>query len=205
MFLDFIASLLPLAFFGLFGTLAFFSAMGVAFLRSSIHSVLALVFLLVNISCLFLLLKAEFMAMLMLMVYVGAVTVLFLFFVMMIAERKEEKSPPILYGKTIYLMFGLFILTMGLTIFCKTYPHTSTTQHDVKMIGAVLYTDFLPIFQTCGLILLMAIVGSIALLHNSKDETNVARKQNYSEQMSASYHVNLRMVKIGFKEGVEDE
>lgn len=205
MFLDWIASLMPLAFFGLFSMLAFFSSLGVAFLRSSIHAVLSLVFLFVNISCLFLLLQAEFMAMLMLVVYVGAVTVLFLFFVMMIAENNEKKVSSIHYGKTIYLMCGLFVLTMLLTIFCKTYPHITTTHHDVKMIGAVLYTDFLPMFQSCGVILLMAIIGAIALLHNSQDEENMARKQDYAMQLSASQHANLRMMKIGFRKGVNDE
>lgn len=94
---------------------------------------------------------------------------------------------------------------MVLTIFCKTYPYNETVSHDVKMIGEVLYTDFLPVFQSCGVILLMAIVGAIALLHNSQEEEHVARKQDYGEQMAASYHENLRMVKIGFREGIKDE
>lgn len=194
-------------FFGLFAFLAILASIGVILSKKAIHAVLCLVFLFFNISCLFLLIKAEFIAMLMLVVYVGAVTVLFLFFVMTIADaEKSAKLCENRYLKSSLLIFLAFLACFLPAMIHKTFAAAEISAHPTIMIGELLYTQFAPIFQSCGVVLLVAIMASITLMNQNKEpEEHPVKKQNFLEQMSASAKKNLKLVNVDFKAGMNDE
>lgn len=158
--------------------------------RNPVHSVLWLIVAFFNAAGLMLLLGAEFIAMLLVIVYVGAVAVLFLFVVMMLDIDFAEMRA----GFTRYLPFGLLIaavllaemiLAVGVWSFAELGPDTRMATIDPEMpnieaIGRALYDRYLLVFEGAGIVLLVAMVGAIVLTHR---ERSGIRPQNISKQV----------------------
>ena len=160
--------------FYVFSLVAVLSALMVISARNPVHSVLFLILSFVNASGLFVLLGAEFLAMILVVVYVGAVAVLFLFVVMML----DINFVKLREGFLQYLPFGallgiVLIIELGILFLTKSFSENSLSKfvelpvmnevENTKLIGQVLYTDYFYLFQISGLILLVAMVGSITL------------------------------------------
>jgi NADH-quinone oxidoreductase subunit J len=158
-------------FFYLFAGLLITGSMGVIISRNPVYSVLWLIFAFCNSAGLFILLGAEFLAMTLIVVYVGAVAVLFLFVVMMldinIAEIKTSISanwPLVVFFLTLFGAEIIIIIALGLkqTIAVPTLLIPEGV-NNTAAIGSLLYTDFMLPFQLSGIILLSAMIGSIVL------------------------------------------
>ena len=176
--------------FYLFATLTVTSALLVIFARNPVHSVLWLIVAFFNASGLMLLLGAEFIAMLLVIVYVGAVAVLFLFIVMML----DVDFAALRSGFTRNLPFGILLALVLLAEMIiavaawKAGPVTAgvapTTngpvQPNITALGELLYTRFLMPFELAGLILLVAMIGAIVLTHRSRPGV---RGQNIGRQI----------------------
>lgn len=159
-------------FFYLFGGLLITGALGVILSRNPVYSVLWLIFAFANGAGLFVLLGAEFLAMTLIIVYVGAVAVLFLFVVMMldinIAELKSRISsnwPVTLFFVTLFAVNLGLIIHLGLKYsnISKVAPKVLNNVNNTFEIGKLLYTDYMLPFQVSGLALLIAMIGCIAL------------------------------------------
>jgi NADH-quinone oxidoreductase subunit J len=164
--------------FYLFATLTIASAVAVIFARNPVHSVLWLILAFFNAAGLMLILGAEFIALLLVIVYVGAVAVLFLFVVMMLdIDFAQLRS-----GFTRNLPFGLliaFVLMAEMVLAVSAWragPALSgakvpdTTQPNIELVGQALYSRFLYPFEIAGLILLVAMIGAIVLTHRSRGD-----------------------------------
>ena len=174
--------------FYLFATVMLASAVCVIFARNPVHSVLWLILAFFNAAGLMLLVGAEFIAMLLVIVYVGAVAVLFLFVVMMLdIDFAELRS-----GFTKNLPFGIIIaviLLMEIVLALSAWKAgpilggaatREVTQPNIVSLGQVLYTRFLYPFEIAGLILLVAMIGAIVLTHRSRGDV---RGQKFSKQV----------------------
>ena len=194
--------------FYLFATLTIASAVAVIFARNPVHSVLWLIMAFFNAAGLMLILGAEFIAMLLVIVYVGAVAVLFLFIVMMLnIDFAALRS-----GFTKNLPFGLIVAIVLLAEMIvavsawKAGPVTggaqpaTTTQPNIEAIGDLLYSRFLFPFEIAGLILLVAMIGAIVLTHRSRGD---ARGQKVWKQVDRrpDEAIKLEQPKVG--EGVK--
>ena len=164
-------------FFYIFSTIAIISAIMVTVSKNTVHSVFFLILDFISISCLFIMIGAEFLGMIMLIVYVGAVAVLFLFVVMMlnVAQQKNQwflstdSSGHIPVGLIIsaIIFFELIIVIGGWKykpdLINKVDLLTVNTLSNTHSLGQVLYTDYIHIFQISGMILLVAMIGAIVL------------------------------------------
>ena len=163
-------------FFYLFSIIAVVSAIMVTVSKNTVHSVFFLILDFISISCLFIMIGAEFLGMIMLIVYVGAVAVLFLFVVMMlnVAQQKnqwfisEEDSGHIPVGLLIsaIIFFELIIVIGGWKYKPDLFEVNNLITNEISnthSLGQVLYTDYIHIFQISGMILLIAMIGAIVL------------------------------------------
>lgn len=183
-------------FFYIFSIIAIFSAIMVTVSRNTVHSVFFLILDFITISCLFIMIGAEFIGMIMLIVYVGAVAVLFLFVVMMLNVSKQknewltgkEDSNHIPIGLLIsaVIFFELIIVLGGwkykpelLKSFSSIGIDLNTT--NTHEIGKVLYTDYIHLFQLSGMVLLVAMIGAIVLTFRKREGI---KRQNYFRQIS---------------------
>jgi NADH-quinone oxidoreductase subunit J len=170
--------LIALIAFYLFATVTIASAVAVIFARNPVHSVLWLILAFFNAAGLMLLVGAEFIALLLVIVYVGAVAVLFLFVVMMLdIDFAQLRS-----GFTKNLPFGLLlaivlVVEMGIALSAwRAGPALSgaappeATQPNIVALGQILYTRFLFPFEIAGLILLVAMIGAIVLTHRKRGD-----------------------------------
>ena len=170
--------------FYLFSLIAIVSAIMVTVSRNTVHSVFFLILDFISISCLFIIIGAEFLGMIMLIVYVGAVAVLFLFVVMMlnVAQQKNEwfaareSSSHIPIGLLVSLIvFFELIIVIGGWKYKPDILNTISLQIDPKItntqsLGNLIYTDYIHLFQLSGMILLVAMIGAIVLtLRHRKD------------------------------------
>ncbi len=173
--------------FYLFATMTIASAIAVIFARNPVHSVLWLILAFFNAAGLMLLVGAEFIAMLLVIVYVGAVAVLFLFVVMMLdIDFAKLRS-----GFTRNLPFGLLIALVLLAEIIiavsarnagpATAAPPATAQPNIVAMGELLYSRFLFPFEIAGLILLVAMIGAIVLTHRSRGDS---RGQNAAKQIN---------------------
>jgi len=193
--------------FYVFSFVAVLSALMVISARNPVHSVLFLILSFVNASGLFVLLGAEFLAMILVVVYFGAVAVLFLFVVMML----DINFIKLIEGFLQYLPFGallgiVLITELGILFLTKSFSETSLTKfvespvmndvENTKLIGQVLYTDYFYLFQISGLILLVAMVGSITLTLRDRGQV---KRQNISQQnyTNANDSIDKKKVKLG--------
>lgn len=177
--------------------------------RNPVHAVLFLILAFFSTAGLFVLLGAEFLAMLLVIVYVGAVAVLFLFVVMMLdinfTELRSEgrKYAPIglvvgllLCAELIFVVYGMQSGQLGTA--SLPIPAIAETVN-TKAIGAVIYTDFASIFLLSGMILFVAMIGAIVLTHRKRDGV---KKQNIYQQNTRTRAESVRLVKVKTGEGV---
>jgi NADH-quinone oxidoreductase subunit J len=196
--------------FYLFATLTIASAVAVIFARNPVHSVLWLIMAFFNAAGLMLLLGAEFIAMLLVIVYVGAVAVLFLFVVMMLDIDFAELRA----GVARYWPFGailalVLLAEIGFAVFAwsaggigadvRAAPIDPSVPN-IQALGNLLYTRYLYIFEGAGLVLLVAMIGAIVLTHRTRGGT---RPQNISEQVRRRPEDAVRIVKQPVGEGIE--
>lgn len=197
----------PIAFY-LFAAITLLSAFMVITARSPVHSVLFLILAFFNAAGLFVLLGAEFVAMILVIVYVGAVAVLFLFVVMMLDMGFENLRK----GAMQYVPLGLIIggvLLVELAIVYSTWEFAPTALNvlaspvsDVKnteALGQILYTDYVYAFQIAGLILLVAMIGAIVLTHRVRPGV---RRQKVAAQNNRKRDEAMTIVKVKTGEGV---
>jgi len=193
-------------FFYIFATICCLSALMVISARNPVHSVLFLILTFFNAAGLFVLLGAEFLAMLLVVVYVGAVAVLFLFVVMMLdinyAELREgfQKYLPLGLIVCAILMAELFILFFG-NVGASTSLVISNPVENTRALGRVIYTDYIYLFQLSGLILLVAMIGAITLTLRKRDGV---RRQSISMQNSRTRDETVELVKVKSGHGMED-
>ncbi|MEK6734061.1 MAG: NADH-quinone oxidoreductase subunit J [Pseudomonadota bacterium] len=198
-------------FFYIFASLLCISSLIVISVKNPVHSVLWLIFSFFNAAGLFILVGAEFLAMTLVIVYVGAVAVLFLFVVMMLninfTKIKEafHKNLPICILIGLVLLVDLFLIISKSSSFVqensKSLPFSNfgdlTNTH---AIGSVLYTNFMPIFLIAGLILLVAMISAIILTHRKRENV---KRQNASKQFSRSVQDSIEIVKVEVGKGVK--
>jgi NADH-quinone oxidoreductase subunit J len=189
-------------FFYLFSFLTILSALGVVLCKNPIHSVLSLIFSFINCAGLFILIGAEFLAMMLVIVYVGAVAVLFLFVIMMLDidyESLRTKTPVSATVLGITTCTGLLFavaqfMQKSFTSIKQLSPVTSTNAlTNTEMIGDVLYSDFLVPFQIGGIVLLVAIVGAITLTERKR---NTIKKQDPAKQLQRNRASSITIVNI---------
>jgi NADH-quinone oxidoreductase subunit J len=204
--------MIPSILFYLFATCLLGASVGVVLLRNPIHAVLLLIVAFFNAAALFLLAGAEFLAMILVIVYVGAVAVLFLFVVMML-DINNEKIALASFGYTrmAALVAGIFaaeLVTVGLTWW--SFPKTEDfVAHpppiritNTQALGEILYTHYFYIFQLAGLILLVAMVGAIILCFAPLVKRNL-KKQNVQTQMNRTKESTLEIVDVDFGKGIK--
>jgi len=188
-------------FFYLFATLLLASAAAVVTARNPVHAVLFLILAFFNAAGLFLLAGAEFLAMILVIVYVGAVAVLFLFVVMMLdvdfVQLREgfQKYAPVGAIVGVVLVAELISVAWGWTI---TPEHVALASNPIpadlsntRALGAILYTDYAFLFQVAGLILLVAMIGAIVLTHRKREGT---LRQNITAQQTRAVADTLEIL-----------
>ena len=195
--------------FYIFSFVLISSSLVVVSTRNMVIAVIFLILAFFNVAGLFVLLGAEYLAMLLVVVYVGAIAVLFLFVVMMLnvdAEFKENvnRKKPLITMLIVILFCEIFLITKFSSVnhaeITAKYP-TPTDVHNTKAIGKILYTDFILPFQISGAILFVAMIGAIVL--TMKTETRYIRKQSIFEQVSRSKKDTLEIVKVKSGEGID--
>ena len=196
--------------FYIFSFVMLLSSLMVISTKNPVYSVLFLILAFLNAAGIFVILHAEFLAMILIIVYVGAVAVLFLFVVMMLDIKTTIEKSNILQYMPIGLFIG-FVFTAELVIvLINTKLELSNMQilsnplnkfaelSNTKAIGSVLYTDYILHFQLAGVILLVAMIGSIVL--TLRERTGVKR-QSVVEQLSRSSKIDL--VDVKSNEGID--
>ncbi len=195
--------------FYLFSFVLVASSLVVVSAKNSVHAVIFLVLCFFNAAGLFILLGAEFLAMLLIVVYVGAIAVLFLFVVMMLnvdfkeTQHKINRHLPIMMMIGVLMLVEIILITKFSTIKfydTKTLFPTPNDINNTKAIGNLLYTDFILPFQLSGCVLFVAMIGAIVL--TLKDETRFIRKQNIGNQVARTKANSLEIVKIKSGEGI---
>jgi len=201
-------------FFYIFSLIAIVSAIMVIASKNTVHSVFFLILDFISISCLFIMIGAEFLGMIMLIVYVGAVAVLFLFVVMMlnVAQQNDEffqtstrySHLPIGLIIGLVIFFELIIVIAGwkykpdlLLVSTINFDQNITNTHS---IGNILYTEYIHLFQLSGMILLVAMIGAIVLTF--KKRTGIKR-QSYIEQISREKSSSVSLVDKDINTGVK--
>jgi NADH-quinone oxidoreductase subunit J len=203
-------------FFYIFSFIAIISAIMVTVSKNTVHSVFFLILDFISISCLFIMIGAEFLGMIMLIVYVGAVAVLFLFVVMMLnvaqqknqwfSARESAKHIPIGLIISVIIFFELIIVIGG----WKYKPDLVSAMSlsidkeisNTHAIGYVLYTDYIHIFQLSGMILLVAMVGAIVLTYRQRSGV---KKQSYFSQISRERTDSVELIDVPSNKGVKSD
>ena len=198
-------------FFYFFSLIAVVSAIMVTVSKNTVHSVFFLILDFISISSLFIMVGAEFLGMIMLIVYVGAVAVLFLFVVMMLNVAKQKNTwfksstnsahIPIGLLVSIIIFFEVIIVIGG----WKYKPELSnkiilsdiTNTHS---IGNVLYTEYIHLFQLSGMVLLVAMIGAIVLTFRKREGL---KRQSYFKQLSRERNDSISILNIKSNEGVK--
>jgi len=195
--------------FYLFSFVLLASAVMVVTARNPVHSVLFLILAFFNAAALFLLAGAEFLAMILVIVYVGAVAVLFLFVVMMLdinfAELRSgfQRYAPIGLAIGLVLAIELFVVLGGWKIAPEAmslrFAPRVPALHNTAQLGNLLYTDYVFLFQAAGLVLLVAMIGAIVLTLRHKPNV---RRQLVADQVGRTRAAGLRVVEIKSGEGI---
>jgi len=200
-------------FFYIFSIIAIISAIMVTASKNTVHSVFFLILDFISISCLFIMIGAEFLGMIMLIVYVGAVAVLFLFVVMMlnVAQQKNQwflsksSSRHIPMGLIIsaVIFFELMIVVGGWKYkpnLVNNLPELNSELSNTHLLGQVLYTDYIHIFQISGMILLIAMIGAIVLTYRQREGV---KKQSYIKQISRERSEGVEVIEVASNKGVK--
>ena len=191
-------------FFYIFAGVTCLAGLMVISSRNPVHSVLFLILAFFNSAGLFVLLGAEFLAMLLVVVYVGAVAVLFLFVVMMLDINFAELREGFQRYMPLGLGIGGILLTEILFVFFnrEEMPENMNLVSEVsntRALGRVLYTDYIYLFQVAGLILLVAMIGAITLTLRRRENV---RKQLISTQNDRTREETIQVVKVSNRVGV---
>ena len=201
-------------FFYFFSIIAILSAIMVIVSRNTVHAVFFLILDFISIASLFIIIGAEFLGMMMLIVYVGAVAVLFLFVVMMlnVAQQKnqwfasEESSKHIPVGLiiSILIFFELIIVIGGWKykpdLFDLNNSITNASVNNTQSLGQVLYTDYIHVFQISGMILLVAMIGAIVLTFRKREGV---KTQSYLKQISRERSEGVEVLDVETNKGVK--
>ena len=201
-------------FFYTFSIIAVVSAIMVTVSKNTVHSVFFLILDFISISCLFIMIGAEFLGMIMLIVYVGAVAVLFLFVVMMlnVAQQKNQwfasaassKHIPVGLIISTIIFFELIIVIGGWKykpeIFDINNSLANTSVSNTHSLGQILYTDYIHVFQISGMILLVAMVGAIVLTFRQRSGV---KKQSYIKQISRERADGVEVLEVQSNKGVK--
>ncbi len=200
-------------FFYTFSFIAIISAIMLTVSKNTVHSVFFLILDFISVSCLFIMIGAEFLGMMMLIVYVGAVAVLFLFVVMMLNVTQQENQWFISTKSSTHLPVGLLI---SLVVFFElivviggwkykpdlvTSMSLSINQNitNAHSLGNVIYTDYIHIFQLSGMILLVAMIGAIVLTFRQRSGV---KRQSYFKQISREKSEGVKLVDVESNKGV---
>ncbi len=196
--------------FYIFSIITIASSLAVVTTRNTIYSVLFLILVFFNASGLFILLNAEFLAMLLIIVYVGAIAVLFLFVVMMLnvdsMDLKKQIRPflPILIMISITIFGEIFLFEKISTIenyqISTSFPINQNISN-IKSIGNVLYTDFILPFQVSGASLFVAMIGAILLTLKNENKKTI-KKQDIFKQISHNKTNSIELVKVESGKGI---
>ncbi|MDA1167210.1 MAG: NADH-quinone oxidoreductase subunit J [Proteobacteria bacterium] len=200
-------------FFYFFSIISIASALMVIATRNTVHAVFFLILDFISVGCLFIMIGAEFLGMIMLIVYVGAVAVLFLFVVMMlnVAERQDDKK---IQSKSTHIPIGLIVsiiilaevlVVVGGWKYKTNFIKTELLQLDenftnTHMLGNVLYTEYIHLFQVAGIILLLAMIGAIVLTFRKREGV---KRQSYINQISRHRETSISLEEVKFKAGVK--
>ena len=201
-------------FFYFFSIIAIISAIFVIVSRNTVHAVFFLILDFVSIACLFIMIGAEFLGMMMLIVYVGAVAVLFLFVVMLMNVTEQKLSWFRGSKKTGHIPTGLIVgsvillelvVIVGGWKYRNTFSETKFLSFDsdftnTHLIGNVMYTEYIHLFQISGIILLLAMVGTIVLTYRKKGGI---KKQSYLKQITREREDSIEVVDVEFDKGVK--
>ena len=200
-------------FFYFFSLIAIFSALMVIASRNTVNSVFFLILDFISISCLFIMIGAEFLGMILLIVYVGAVAVLFLFVVMMlnVAEQKQswfvgKKATHIPSGLLVSILIFLELLVVLGGWKYKDDVMSSDTLlinneiSNTHAIGSVMYTDYILYFQLSGVILLLSMIGAIVLTYRKRDNI---KRQSYITQISREKITAVELKEVESGKGVK--
>ena len=201
-------------FFYTFSIIAVVSAIMVTASKNTVHSVFFLILDFISISCLFIMIGAEFLGMIMLIVYVGAVAVLFLFVVMMlnVAQQKNQwfagqatsKHIPIGLIISTLIFFEIIIVIGGWKykpeIFDINNSIAQTSISNTHSLGQILYTDYIHVFQISGMILLVAMVGAIVLTFRQRSGV---KRQSYIKQISRERAEGVEVLEVQSNKGVK--
>ena len=196
-------------FFYLFAGICVASAFMVIAAKNPVHSVLYLILAFVNAAGLFVMLGAEFLAMILIVVYVGAVAVLFLFVVMMLdVDFAELKRGALQYLPIGMLIGGIFLaellLVVGARVIGPGVPQAITAPiaakvPNIEAIGLVLYTRYAYFFEAAGMILLIAMIGAIVLTLQHRVRV---RRQDIAEQVARTPATAMEIVKVRSGQGL---
>ncbi|MDC1148536.1 NADH-quinone oxidoreductase subunit J [Pelagibacteraceae bacterium] len=195
--------------FYFFSFITIASSLMVISAKNTVHAVFFLILDFVSISCLFIMMGAEYLGMLTLIVYVGAVAVLFLFVVMMLNVNFKNLRTGFLSYLPFGTLIGVVMLTeIGLMIGTWKYKDSFIKTSEIKVsknlsnteaLGNVLYTDFVHYFQISGLILLVAMVGAILLTFRKKDNL---KRQDITKQVSREREEGVSLKEVTSFKGV---
>ena len=201
-------------FFYFFSIISVFSAIMVTVSRNTVYSVFFLILVFVSISILFIMIGAEFLGMIMLIVYVGAVAVLFLFVVMMlnITEQLTKRSSRrglinnISVGSIVgVIIFLELLVVVGGWKYKGTFVPLSATNFNFDIsnthaLGNILYTDYIHLFQISGMILLVSMIGAITLTFSKRENI---KRQSYFNQIQREKDSAVSLVEVESGKGVK--
>ena len=203
-------------FFYIFSLIAIISAIMVTVSKNTVHSVFFLILDFISISCLFIMIGAEFLGMIMLIIYVGAVAVLFLFVVMMLnvaqqknqwfSARESSKHIPVGLIISTIIFFELIIVIGGWKykpdLVSSMSLNIDSSISNTHAIGYVLYTDYIHIFQLSGMILLVAMIGAIVLTFRQRSGV---KRQSYFSQISRERSDGVELIDVPSNKGVKSD
>jgi NADH-quinone oxidoreductase subunit J len=203
-------------FFYIFSFIAIVSAIMVTVSKNTVHSVFFLILDFISISCLFIMIGAEFLGMIMLIIYVGAVAVLFLFVVMMLnvaqqknqwfSARESSKHIPVGLIISTIIFFELIIVIGGWKykpdLVSSMSLNIDSSISNTHAIGYVLYTDYIHIFQLSGMILLVAMIGAIVLTFRQRSGV---KRQSYFSQISRERSDGVELIDVPSNQGVKSD
>jgi NADH-quinone oxidoreductase subunit J len=203
--------ILPALFFYLFAGVCVASAVMVIVSRNPVHSVLFLILAFVNASGLFILMGAEFLGMMLIVVYVGAVAVLFLFVIMMLDVDFVELREGFLEYLPIGLVIGgIFVVELLLIVGGKVIDPGTAKQitaaipanvSNTEALGLVLYTKYIHYFQIAGMVLLVAMIGAIVLTLRHKAKV---KRQDINVQNARTPELAMAVRQVASGQGLQD-
>ena len=201
-------------FFYFFSVIAVFASIMVTVSRNTVYSVFFLILVFITVSILFIMIGAEFLGMIMLIVYVGAVSVLFLFVVMMLNITEQLTKKPSRKGFVNNISVGSII---GIIIFLEllvaiggwkykgsfiplSNTNLNTEISNTHSLGNILYTDYIHLFQISGMILLIAMIGAITLTFSRRENV---KRQSYFDQIQREKDNAVSLVEVDSGKGVK--